>query len=160
VPARRGVQRAQAMGRGIAERVARAAAQTIPLAGAPITVARAVVGLPLTRASIAQLGRPTNEAEVQVITCGDLAIVALPGEPLVGIAQEIKRASPFPHTLVLGYSNGDGVEYVGLPGEKAKGGYEMGPYGLGTDECGGILVATAGRLLQEQSAAAKRVAPP
>ncbi|MEY4940993.1 MAG: hypothetical protein RIQ93_2728, partial [Verrucomicrobiota bacterium] len=136
--------------------VARAAAQTLPLAAAPLVVGQAVVGLPLTPASVAQLGRPTTDSEVQVITCGELAIVGLPGEPLVGLAQEIKRASPFPHTLVLGYSNGDGVEYVGLPGEKAKGGYEMGPYGLGTDECGGILVATAGRLLEEHWAAAKR----
>lgn len=159
VPARRGLQPAKDMGVGIAERVTRAAAQTLPLNAAPISVAQAVVGLPLTPASITQLGRPTNDSEVQVITCGELAIVALPGEPLVGLSQEIKRASPFPHTLVLGYSNGDGVEYVGLPGEKARGGYEMGPYGLGTDECGGILVAAAARLLQEQWTAAKRAMP-
>ena len=93
--------------------------------------------------------KPPTEAEIQVISCGDLAFVALPGEPLIEISFAIQKASPFPHTLVLGYSNGDGVEYVGPPGEKIKGGYEMGPDGRGTDECGGMMVATALRLLRE-----------
>ena len=50
---------------------------------------------------------------------------------------------------MLGYSNGNGVHYVGLPGEKARGGYEMGVAGAGTDECGGLLVETANRVLRE-----------
>jgi hypothetical protein len=149
VPARRGLEQAGDMGAGIASRVATAVSHALVLKPAPLVVSRATVGLPLTEASIAQLGRPTTDAEIQVISCGDLVLVGLPGEPLIEIAMAIKRASPFAHTLVLGYSNGDGVEYVGLPGEKAKGGYEMGPYGLGTDECGGFIVATAVRLLRE-----------
>lgn len=158
VPARRGVKQAQRMGEGIASRVASAAAQALILPPAPLVVSRAVIGLPLTPASSARLGRPTTDAEIQVISCGDLALVAMPGEPLTGLGEAIKKDSPFPHTLVLGYSNGDGACYVGLPGEKVKGGYEMGLPGLGSDECGGLMVATALRLLREQRAAPPPVA--
>lgn len=69
--------------------------------------------------------------------------MALPGEPLTKIGQTIQERSPFPHTLVLGYSNGSGVQYVGVPGEKGRGGYEMGEWGLGNDSCGGILIEAA-----------------
>jgi hypothetical protein len=61
----------------------------------------------------------------------------------------IRERSPFPQTLVLGYSNGNGVHYVGLPGEKARGGYETTAAGAGTDECGAILVEAANRLLRD-----------
>jgi hypothetical protein len=61
----------------------------------------------------------------------------------------IREQSPFPQTLVLGYSNGNGVHYVGMPGEKARGGYEMGVAGAGTDECGALLVGAATRLLRQ-----------
>lgn len=152
VPARRGVEQAREMGAFIARRAATAVAQALPLAPAPLSISRAIVALPLTAAASARMGQQSSEAEIQVISCGDLALVALPGEPLIGLSLEIQKQSPFPHTLVLGYSNGDGVEYVGLPGEKIKGGYEMGPDGRGTDECGGMMVATALRLLREHRA--------
>jgi hypothetical protein len=92
----------------------------------------------------------TKHSEVQLITVGPLALVALPGEPLTKIGQAIQERSPFPETLVLGYSNGSGVQYVGVPGEKSKGGYEMGPWGLGDDSCGGVLIEAAVKLLQEK----------
>jgi hypothetical protein len=100
---------------------------------------------------------------VQVIVCGPLAFVALPGEPLTDLGVAIRERSPFPQTLVLGYSNGMGVHYVGMPGEKARGGYEMGVAGAGTDECGGILVDGAVRVLQElfaQTPKGRAAAPP
>ena len=78
-----------------------------------------------------------------MIVCGPVAFVALPGEPLTDIGTAIREASPFPQTIVLGYSNGNGVHYVGLPGEKARGGYEAGRAGAGTDECGQLLVDAA-----------------
>ena len=149
MPAKRGVEQAREMGAFIAGRAAKAAIQALVLPPAPLKVSRAMVGLPLTAAASARMGQRSTEAEIQVISCGDLAFVALPGEPLIEISFAIQKASPFPHTLVLGYSNGDGVEYVGPPGEKIKGGYEMGPDGRGTDECGGMMVATALRLLRE-----------
>jgi hypothetical protein len=84
-----------------------------------------------------------------VLTCGPLAFVTLPGEPMTELGAAIREKSPFPQTLVLGYSNGNGVHYVGMPGEKARGGYEAGVAGAGTDECGALLVAAANNLLRE-----------
>jgi hypothetical protein len=72
----------------------------------------------------------------------------------------IRAASPFPQTLVLGYSNGNGVHYVGMSGEKARGGYEAGVAGAGTDECGALLVAASGRLLNEAFAKTGRAPKP
>eukprot|EP01035_Chromulina_nebulosa_P050470 gene50470-68621_t len=45
----------------------------------------------------------------------------------------MRARSPFPQPLVLGYSNGNGAHYVGMPGEKARGGYEAGVAGAGTE---------------------------
>jgi hypothetical protein len=49
---------------------------------------------------------------------------------------------------VVGYANGSGAGYVGLPGEKARGGYEAGA-GRGTEEAGLFMIETAVRLLHE-----------
>jgi neutral ceramidase len=83
------------------------------------------------------------------MVCGPLAIVGLPGEPLTDVGVAIRERSPFPQTLVLGYSNGNGAHYVGMPGEKARGGYEAGVPGAGTDECGALMVDAAVKVLQE-----------
>jgi len=88
-------------------------------------------------------------AEIQVIVCGPLAIVGLPGEPMTELGLAIREKSPFPQTLVLGYSNGNGAHYVGMPGEKARGGYETTAAGAGTAECGTIMVEAANTLLAE-----------
>lgn len=156
VPARRGLEEARTMGAFIAERAAAAAAQSLALKPAPLAVSQSRLGLPLTDAVARETGRLTVNAEIQVITCGDLALVALPGEPLIGLSMAIQEGSPYPHTIVLGYSNGDGVEYVGLPGEKIRGGYEMSAEGRGADECGGLMVASALRLLREHHQARRR----
>lgn len=50
---------------------------------------------------------------------------------------------------MLGYSNGRGGGYVGMPGDKVKGGYGMGPVGRANDEPGQLMIETAGRLLRE-----------
>jgi hypothetical protein len=157
VPARRGLEAADRMARLIAERALAALKQAEPLPAGPLRVLNATASLPLTEAARKDMQQDRLAAEVQVLACGPLALVALPGEPLIGLAFAIQQRSPFPHTLVLGYANGYGVQYVGLPGEKARGGYEMGPVGAGTDECGRLLVDTAVRLLQEQW---ERAAPP
>jgi len=36
-----------------------------------------------------------------------------------------------------------------MPGDKVKGGYEMGPVGRANDEAGQLMIETAGRLLRE-----------
>jgi len=150
VPARRGLAACDRMARLIAERALAALKQTETLPAGPLRALSATVSLPLTEAARKDMQQDRLAAEVQVLVCGPLALVALPGEPLIGLALAIQQRSPFPHTLVLGYANGYGIQYVGLPGEKALGGYEMGPVGAGTDECGQLLVDTALRLLQEQ----------
>ena len=104
----------------------------------------------MTRAAARErTGKTHVSTEIQVIVCGPLALVALPGEPLTDLGMHIRERSPYPQTLVLGYSNGMGVHYVGMPGEKARGGYEAGVAGAGTDECGALIVDTVVRLLNE-----------
>ena len=83
-----------------------------------------------------------------MISYGGLAIVGLPGEPLVGIAKAIQDRSDLPHTVVLGYTNGGALGYVGMPGELGRGGYES-TMAWGTEESGLFLVETAVRLLSE-----------
>lgn len=148
VPARRGIKHAEAMGHLIAERAAGAEANWQALPDSPLTAARREVDLPYSERARAETQRPSKRSEVQLVTYGSLAIIALPGEPLTKIGQAIQERSPFPHTLVLGYSNGSGVEYIGIAGEKAKGGYEMGEWGLGTDEAGPVLIEAAVKLLE------------
>ena len=60
----------------------------------------------------------------------------------------VREKSPFPQTLVLGYSNGNGLRYRWKLGEKARGGYEMEVAVAGTNECGALLVGAAPRLLR------------
>jgi neutral ceramidase len=147
-PWRRGPANVALMADGLAKKAELAARHSVKLEVAPLQAARASVDLPLTPAGKERIGRDTVMAEVQVIVCGPLAIVALPGEPMTELNTHIRERSPYPQTLVLGYSNGNGVHYVGMPGEKARGGYEAGVAGAGTNECGTLLVEAAGRLLQ------------
>ncbi|HSG35471.1 MAG TPA: hypothetical protein VLA37_13115, partial [Sphingomonadaceae bacterium] len=74
--------------------------------------------------------------EVQILRIGDVAIVAMPGEPFGEIGQAVKRASPFKFTLFCGYSDGVGGDYVPTEDEYRYGGYEVErtPYGLGADK--------------------------
>lgn len=148
-PWRRGEGAVATMAGGFATKAQTAARHSVKLATAPLQVARATVVLPLTAEGRKRLQADTVEAEIQAIVCGPLAIVGLPGEPMTELGLAIREKSPFPQTLVLGYANGNGVHYVGMPGEKARGGYEAGVAGAGTDECGALLVEAAHRLLAE-----------
>jgi neutral ceramidase len=148
-PWRRGEPAVATMAGGLATKAQTALRYSVKLAPSPLLVGRATVNLPLTPAGRERLGLEVVTAEIQAIACGPLAIVGLPGEPLTELGLAIRERSPFPQTLVLGYSNGNGVHYVGMPGEKARGGYEAGVAGAGTDECGTLLVETAHRVLRE-----------
>jgi len=111
---------------------------------------RTVVGLPLTDYGKERTGLESMPAEIQAVTYGSLAMVTLPGEPMTELGMEIRKRSPYPQTLVLGYSNGNGVHYVGMPGEKKHGGYEVGEKtNLGTDRAGLIMVEAAEDLLHK-----------
>ena len=74
--------------------------------------------------------------EVQILRIGDVAIVAMPGEPFGEIGAAIKKGSPFPYTLFCGYSNGRTGDYMPIESEYRLGGYEVErtPYGVGAAE--------------------------
>lgn len=148
-PWRRGREAVNEMGQGVAKRAKGAFDLSVRLLPDSLVVKKAATGLPLDEKGRQRTGLDYVQAEVQVMSMGPLAIVTLPGEPLTDLGTAIRSRSPFPQTIVLGYSNGNGVHYVGMPGEKSKGGYEMEMGTVGTDEAGLILVETAVRLLNE-----------
>jgi hypothetical protein len=74
--------------------------------------------------------------DVQVLRIGQMAIVAMPGEPFAEIGVAVKKASPFPITMFCGYSTGRGGDYMPIESEYLHGGYEVErtPYGTGAAE--------------------------
>lgn len=74
--------------------------------------------------------------EVQILRIGQMAIVAMPGEPFAEIGAAVKKASPFPVTMFCGYSTGRGGDYMPVESEYTHGGYEVErtPYGVGAAE--------------------------
>ncbi len=80
-------------------------------------------------------GEPVR-VQVQMLRIGDIALVAMPGEPFAEIGQAIKKASPFGVTLFCGYSNGEGGDYMPVESEYGHAGYEVDrtPYGVGAAE--------------------------
>jgi hypothetical protein len=66
------------------------------------------------------------ETRIGAARIGNAALVFLPGEPFVEIALAIREASPWPSTMVVGYSE----DYIGyIPTDRAfeNGGYEVRP---------------------------------
>lgn len=149
-PWRRGEEAVQEMAEGLTESIKIAYNYSARLIEGPIKVNYSVVGLPLTDYGTKRTGLKALNAEIQAITIGSLAMVTLPGEPMTGLGMGIRAGSPFPQTIVLGYSNGNGGHYCGMPGEKAHGGYESGEkVNLGTDRAGLLMVETAIDLLHK-----------
>lgn len=159
-PPRRGAATVAAMAEGLAKKMPLALRTAVRLETSPLRVGRKTISLPLTAEAQKRLGAETVAAEIQVITCGPLALVALPGEPMTELGFAIRERSPFPQTLVLGYSNGNGAHYVGMPGEKARGGYEAGTAGAGTDACAQLMIDAAREVLQDLFAQTGRTAKP
>lgn len=159
VPMRRGLGQTIAMGDGVAQRVTQAMGQTHALEARRLWAGIRKVNLPLNERAKREIGADFTTTEVQVLMIGGVALVTLPGEPLIGLALAIQEASPFADTLVLGYTNGYGIGYVGMPGDQARGGYEMTHVNGGTDACGGLLVETAIQLLGEAKAAMDQGSP-
>lgn len=71
------------------------------------------------------------QVRAQILRIGEVAIVAMPGEPFAEIGQAIKKASPFPVTMFCGYSTGEGGDYMPIESEYDLEGYEVDrtPYG-------------------------------
>lgn len=66
-----------------------------------------------------------RQVEIQALRVGDLALVAMPGEPFAEIGAAVKRASPFDFTMFCGYSDGIGGDYMPTADEYRHGGYEV-----------------------------------
>lgn len=76
----------------------------------------------------AERGGPTHvDLELLALRIGELAFVGVPGELFVEIGLAIKAASPFPVTLVSGYTNGI-LFYIPTAAAFAEGGYEVESY--------------------------------
>jgi hypothetical protein len=97
---------------------------------------------------VAARGGKPIEAEVQVIALGDrVALVGLPGEVFVELGTAIKKASPFPYTIVAELANGS-VGYVPNREAYAQGAYEPESARMAAGS-GEMLVEAALRLLKE-----------
>jgi hypothetical protein len=95
-------------------------------------------------------GRDTIPWELMVIAVGpSIALVSVPGEPFTETAQAIASQSPFPHTLVSGYSNG-GFGYIPTRAAFREGGYEAEATPF-SEDAAETLTAEAVRLLNELS---------
>jgi len=67
---------------------------------------------------------PTRNLEFFALRINDVGIVAVSGEPFAELGLEVKRRSPLPHTLFLGYSNGC-IGYLPTPQAFSEGGMEV-----------------------------------
>ncbi|MEW6357475.1 MAG: hypothetical protein AB1696_14185 [Planctomycetota bacterium] len=74
------------------------------------------------RETMASKAGKTFETWLHVIRLGDLAIVGIPGEMFAHLGLDIRRRSPFRHTLVVGLAN-DEIGYIA-----DRKGYELGGY--------------------------------
>jgi len=61
----------------------------------------------------------TLACEVQVLRLGDVAVVGLPGEMYTLVGQGIRARSPFKHTIVIGFANGN-IGYIADPRDYAE----------------------------------------
>ena len=70
----------------------------------------------------------SKRIEVMLTGLNDTLLVAIPGEPFVEVGLKIKKASPFQHTYLVGYGNGE-VGYFPTAEAFNRGGYgaEMAP---------------------------------
>ena len=96
---------------------------------------------------VAERKRDLVEAEVQVIMVGELAFVSLPGEVFTELGIAIKKASPFPLTIVSELANGS-PSYVPNRKAYAEGAYEVISARCGPG-CGEALADAAIRILAE-----------
>jgi hypothetical protein len=100
--------------------------------------------------------RRSVEAEVQVLSAGDIALVGVPGELFTALGQSIRCDSPAAHTFIATCTNGN-IGYIAPREEYSNGGYEVDdayhyydyPSAL-APEAGEAIVQAARELLNEQ----------
>ena len=71
----------------------------------------------------AERAEETLTVKVQAIRIGDIAVCCIPFEAFVEIGLDLKKRSPFPHTIVVGLANGR-HGYLPTPEQHKLGGYE------------------------------------
>lgn len=103
------------------------------------------------RGHVAPLQR---QAELQAIRLGEGVLLGLPAEVFTEVGSAVKAQSPFPHTLLVTYANGD-VGYIPTEQDFEAGGYAatMAPaiydHFPFTPDVGMRLVEATGQLLEE-----------
>lgn len=84
----------------------------------------------------------TREAEIQVFWLGsETAVLGLPGEPFIEIAQEIRQRAGIDNLIVAGYCN-EAAGYIPTAAEYRRNGYEVG-CAQHDPEAAGLLVDAA-----------------
>lgn len=117
-----GAADARRYGRQLADAVEAALGNLDPASGDRLAVRWSSIGLP-RRAAQDQPEAERLTTRIAAARVGSAAMVFLPGEPFVELAIAIRKASPFPFTAVVGYSE----DYIGyIPTDRAfeNGGYE------------------------------------
>jgi len=89
-----------------------------------------------------------REYELQALKIGEVAVLGLPGEVFLELGMEIRRGSPFEHTLIAELCNQESEGYILTPQACDEGGYEPTASILRAD-AGVKLVTESIRLLEE-----------
>ena len=94
-------------------------------------------------------GKSNVDWEIQCIRIGPVALLSTRGEPFTEISRQVVAGSPFPHTLVSGYSNG-AFGYVPTKQACQEGGHEIEASPFSPDAAE-TLVNESLRLLREMA---------
>jgi len=92
-------------------------------------------------------GQTHIERQMQGIRVGPVAFLSIQDEPFIEIGQQIVEASPFPHTLFSGYSNGN-FGYLPVRSAFNEGGYEVS-VALYSPDAAEMVVEEGIRMLHE-----------
>jgi len=97
---------------------------------------------------VSEAGIAEREFELQVLKIGGVAVLGLPGEVFLELGKEIRRWSPFEHTLIAELCNQESEGYILTPQACDEGGYEPTASILRAD-AGIKLITESIRLLEE-----------
>lgn len=102
------------------------------------------------RASLRPYMGVTRTTWLHGIAFGDVALLGVPGELFTALGLEIKRRSPFRHTLVVGLAN-DWIGYIPTTADFDRGGYQVwtGLHSLVERGTGEQMVDAAVEILRE-----------
>jgi neutral ceramidase len=95
---------------------------------------------------------PPVPAEIAALRFGDGALVTAPAEVFTETGMEIKRRSPLPRTLPVGYANGS-IGYVPILAAYPEGGYEVTHACQVGPEAAGMIADTSVMLLNQVAGA-------